>query len=137
MPAQYAPAKKEKQRLMIMEEMQTQIPDKDTKTWALILHLSVLSGLVVPMAGLIVPVVIYILKKDQLPGLAPHAHVVFNWLISVIIYAVISMILLLVGIGALLLAVLAILSLVFPIIGAVKASEGKLWVYPLSIKFFK
>lgn len=120
-----------------MDELETPIPDKDTTTWALILHLSVLSGLVVPMAGLIVPVVIYILKKDQLPGLRPHAHVVFNWLISVIIYAVISMILLLVGIGALLLAVLAILSLVFPIIGAVKASEGTVWVYPLSIKFFK
>lgn len=120
-----------------MDDLETPLPDKDTTTWALILHLSVLSGLVVPMAGLIVPVVIYILKKDQLPGLIPHAHVIFNWLISVIIYAVISMILLLVGIGALLLAVLAILSLVFPIIGAVKASEGQVWVYPLSIKFFK
>jgi uncharacterized Tic20 family protein len=120
-----------------MDEMETSIPDKDTTTWSLILHLSVLSGLVVPMAGLIVPVVIYILKKDQLPGLTPHAHVVFNWMISVIIYAVISFILMFVGIGVLLFFVLAILSLVFPIIGAIKASEGKVWVYPLSIKFFK
>ncbi|MFP4209399.1 MAG: DUF4870 domain-containing protein [Wenzhouxiangella sp.] len=121
----------------MIEELETQVSDKETRNWALILHLSVLSGLVVPMAGLIVPVVIYILKKDQLPGLTPHAHVVFNWLISVIIYAVVSMVLLLVGIGALLLAILAILSLVFPIIGAIKASEDKLWAYPLSIKFFK
>lgn len=120
-----------------MQEPVDQHPDKETNTWALILHLSVLSGLIVPMAGLIVPVVIFILKKDQIPGLVPHGHVVFNWLISVLIYAVISMVLLLIGIGALLLAVLAILSLVFPIIGAVKASEGKVWPYPLSIKFFK
>ena len=120
-----------------MQEPVIQQSDKDTNTWALILHLSVLSGLIIPMAGLIVPVVIFILKKDQLPGLTPHGHVVFNWLISVLIYAVISIILLIIGIGALLLAVLAILSLVFPIIGAVKASEGQVWVYPLSIKFFK
>lgn len=120
-----------------MEEMEPAAPNKETNTWALILHLSVLSGLVVPMAGLIVPVVIFILKKDQIPGLIPHGHVVFNWLISVVIYAIISFILLFVGIGALLLAVLAILSLVFPIIGAVKASEGQVWPYPLSIKFFK
>ncbi len=120
-----------------MEEMEPSAPNKETNTWALILHLSVLSGLVVPMAGLIVPVVIFILKKDQIPGLIPHGHVVFNWLISVVIYAIISFILLFVGIGALLLAVLAILSLVFPIIGAVKASEGQVWPYPLSIKFFK
>jgi len=112
-------------------------PDKETNTWALILHLSVLSGLVVPMAGLIVPVVIFFIKKDQLPGLVPHAHVVFNWMISVIIYAVISFILVFVGIGVLLILALAILSLVFPIIGAIKASEGNVWPYPLSIKFFK
>ncbi|HMA99211.1 MAG TPA: DUF4870 domain-containing protein [Wenzhouxiangella sp.] len=120
-----------------MEDFESRSPDKETTTWSLILHLSVLSGLVVPMAGLIVPVVIYILKKDQLPGLTPHAHVVFNWLISVIIYAVISLILMIIGIGVLLFMVLALLSLVFPIIGAVKASEGKVWAYPLSIKFFK
>ena len=120
-----------------MEEMEQPTPDKETTTWALILHLSVLSGLIVPMAGLIVPVVIFILKKDQIPGLVPHAHVVFNWMISVVIYALISFVLMFVGIGVLLILVLAILSLVFPIIGAVKASEGKVWTYPLSIKFFK
>ncbi len=120
-----------------MEEMEQPTPDKETTTWALILHLSVLSGLIVPMAGLIVPVVIFILKKDQIPGLVPHAHVVFNWMISVLIYALVSFILMFVGIGVLLILVLAILSLVFPIIGAVKASEGKVWPYPLSIKFFK
>ncbi|TVS10722.1 MAG: DUF4870 domain-containing protein [Wenzhouxiangella sp.] len=117
--------------------METQSPDKETRTWALILHLSVLSGLIVPMAGLIVPVVIFILKKDQIPGLTPHGYVVFNWMISVLIYALVSFILIFIGIGVLLILVLAILSLVFPIIGAVKASEGEVWSYPLSIKFFK
>ncbi|MEE4296132.1 MAG: DUF4870 domain-containing protein [Wenzhouxiangella sp.] len=120
-----------------MEDFDSPSTDKETRTWTLILHLSVLSGLVVPMAGLIVPVVIYLLKKDQIPSLTPHAHVVFNWLISAIIYAVISFILTFVGIGFLMLAVLALLSLVFPIIGAIKASEGTVWPYPLSIKFFK
>jgi hypothetical protein len=111
--------------------------DKDTNTWAMILHLSILSGLILPMAGLIVPIVIYVLKKDDLPGLRPHGHVVFNWMISAVIYAIISMILMIVGIGFLLLAALALVSLIFPIIGGVKASEGEVWPYPLSIKFFK
>ncbi len=120
-----------------MEDMDTPDANKDLRTWAIILHLSVLSGLAVPMAGLIVPVVIYLLKKDQLPALTPHAHVVFNWLISAIIYAVVSFILMVVGIGVLLLLALALLSLIFPIIGAIKASEGTVWPYPLSIQFFK
>ena len=119
-----------------MQDPVSQPPDKQTNTWALILHLSVLSGLVTALLGLIVPIIIYFLKKDELPGLTPHAHVVFNWIISVIIYAVVSSILVFIGIGVLLLIALAILSLVFPIIGAIKASEGEVWPYPLSIKFF-
>ncbi len=125
-----------------MEEQQTEQPnsapgDSETRNWAMALHLSLLSGLIVPLAGLIVPVVIYILKKDSLPGLVPHGHVVFNWIISALIYAVISLILVVVGIGVLLLAALAILSIIFPIIGGVKATEGEVWSYPLSIRIFK
>ncbi|MGY6553545.1 MAG: DUF4870 domain-containing protein [Wenzhouxiangella sp.] len=120
-----------------MQDPVTEQPEKETNTWALILHLSVLSGLIVPMAGLIVPVVIFLLKKDQLPGLVPHAYVIFNWMISALIYAVISIVLIIIGIGVLLLIAVGILSLVFPIIGAIKASEGEVWPYPLSIRFFK
>jgi len=118
-------------------ESGTSADEKETNTWAMILHLSMLSGLVVPLAGLVVPIVIYVLKKDSLPGLQPHGYVVFNWMISAIIYGIISLILIIVGIGFLLLAALGLVSLIFPIIGGVKASEGEVWPYPLSIKFFK
>jgi uncharacterized Tic20 family protein len=115
----------------------TSADDKETNNWAMILHLSMLSGLVVPLAGLVVPIVIYVLKKDSVPGLKPHGYVVFNWMISALIYAIISMILLIVVIGGFMLAALGLVSLIFPIIGGVKASEGEVWPYPLSIKFFK
>lgn len=112
-------------------------PEQETKTWAMILHLSLLSGLVVPMAGLIVPIIIYVIKKDSLPGLAPHANVVFNWMISAVIYAIVSIVLIFVLVGFLTLFAVAVLSIVFPIIGAIKASEGEVWPYPLSIPIFK
>lgn len=111
--------------------------DSETRNWAMVLHLSLLSGLVVPLAGLIVPIVIYVVKKDALPGLVPHGHVVFNWMISAILYGIVSVLLILVGIGVLLLVVLAIVSIIFPIIGGVKATEGEVWPYPLSIPVFK
>jgi hypothetical protein len=110
---------------------------KETRTWAMILHLSMLSGLIVPLAGLIVPIIIYILKKDELPGLVPHGYVVFNWMISAIIYAIICIILMIVVIGIPLLFALGLVSLIFPIVGGIKASDGEVWPYPLSIKFFK
>ena len=40
-------------------------------------------------------------------------------------------------VGFLLLPVLAVLGIVFPIIGAVKANNGEFWEYPLTIKFLK
>ena len=121
-----------------MEDPVSQHSDTETNNWSLILHLSVFSGFIVPILGLVVPIGIFLLKKDQLPGLVPHGHVVFNWMISAMIYAVISTLLIFAGgLGILLLIVLAILCVVFPIIGAVKASDGEVWPYPLSIRIFK
>lgn len=110
---------------------------KETNTWAMAMHLSLLAGFLVPLAGLIVPIVIYLLKKEQLPGLVAHGHVVFNWLVSLIVYALIGGLLTIVLIGVPILLALALVSLIFPVIGAIKASDGVVWRYPLSIEIFK
>lgn len=109
--------------------------EAQTRQWACFLHLSILTGYVVPLAGLVVPVVIWQLKKAELPGLDAHGKVVVNWIISSILYAVVSVVLVFVLIGIPMLVALGVLSVVFPIIGAVKANEGQVWKYPLSIPF--
>ena len=124
---------------MEQEPIETSVAgsDKETNTWAMVLHLSVLASFLLPLAGVVAPIVIYLIKKDSLPGLKPHAFVVFNWLLSALIYGIISLILTIVVIGALGLIAVAILTIIFPIIGGIKASDGEVWPYPLSIKFFK
>jgi uncharacterized Tic20 family protein len=101
------------------------------------LHLSLLSGFVVPLAGLVVPIVLWQVKKGELPGIDAHGKVVTNWIISLVIYAVACTLLILVIIGIPLLIALGIVGIVFPIVGGIKASNGQLWKYPLSIPFFK
>ena len=54
-----------------------------------------------------------------------------------LIYTLIAGILCLVLIGFVLLIVLWILNTVFVIIASIKASEGKLYRYPLTIRFIK
>jgi len=39
-------------------------------------------------------------------------------------------------VGFILIWVLGLLALIFPIIGAIKANDGEVWPYPLSIRFF-
>lgn len=105
------------------------------RLWATLLHLSLLAGFIVPIAGLVVPIVIYVLKKQELPGLEPHFNVVMNWILSLLIYGLVSAVLVVVLVGVVLLWLLAVLALVFPIIGAIKANDGVVWEYPLSIPF--
>lgn len=101
----------------------------------MLLHLSQLAGFIIPFAGLIAPILIWQLKKAEMPELDVHGKIIANWLISGLIYTVISGILVFLVIGFFLLAVLGILAVVFPIIGALKANEGRAWKYPLSISF--
>lgn len=108
--------------------------DQNTKTWAMILHFSVFAGYVVPMAGLIVPILIWQLKKQEMPELDSHGRMVANYLISLLIYSVACVVLMVVGIGILLALVLGLVSIIYPIIGGIKANSGELWSYPGVIK---
>jgi uncharacterized Tic20 family protein len=80
-----------------------------------------------------------------------HARVNLNWIFSAMIYNFaclllffisIPLMLIVVGFVTIFLAILGfitvgVLNLVFSIMAAVKANNGELWKYPLSIPFFK
>lgn len=118
--------------------------DRDFRLWAALLHLSLLAGFPLPLIGsVIVPVIIYILKKDDHPGLSEHFNVVMNWILSAIIYGAGAIVLAIVTFGLglplmmLVFGAIALLSLIFAIVGAIKANDGELWVYPLSIPILR
>ena len=111
--------------------------DEQTRQWAMILHLSLLAGFLIPLAGLVAPIIIWQVKKTELPGIDVHGKIAVNWIISALIYGAISAILVFLVIGILLLIVLSVLGIVFPIVGGIKASNGEVWKYPLSIPFLK
>ena len=73
--------------------------DEQTKQWAMFLHLSVLLSHVVPLAGIIAPIVIWQVKKDELPAIDVHGRNAVNFLISFFIYVMVSAILCVVLIG--------------------------------------
>lgn len=121
-----------------MQQMPTStLQTPEQRQMGMFLHLSQLASLVVPVAGIILPIVLWQTQKDKIPGIDAHGKMVVNWMISCLIYAVASVILMFVVIGFLTLFAVAIMGIVFPIIGAVKANNGELWEYPLTIKFLK
>lgn len=104
------------------------IPSSDEKTMALLSHILTL------VAALLAPLIIYIVKKDESKFVEAHAKESFNFQLTVIL---ICIGLFITVIGILLLWVVGLLSLVLVIVATIRASEGKLYKYPFSIKFIK
>jgi uncharacterized Tic20 family protein len=109
----------------------------DERTWALVTHLSALAGYAIPFGHVFGPLLVWILKRETLPAVDEHGKESLNFQLSCTIYAIVSLILVVVGIGILLLLAVAIFDLVFIIIAAVKAYNGEPYRYPLSIRFIK
>lgn len=105
--------------------------------YLMLMHLSLLSGFVIPLGGLILPLVMWLVNRDRFPLIDQHGKVIVNWMISYTIYTIIGAILSFVFIGVLLLVVLNVCAVVFVVMGSVKASRGQLWPYPLSINFLR
>ena len=107
--------------------------DRETNQWAMFIHFSILAGWVVPLAGLVIPILLWQLKKDELPGIVPHAHIVMNWILSSLVYGAICFVLTFVFIGVLGFVALAILTVAYALIGGIKANDGEVWPYPGTI----
>ncbi len=99
-------------------------------------HLSQLVTLVVGFGSLIVPLIIWATNKNRVQEMDQHGKNIINFQISLIIYFIICIpLILFLGLGLLGFLVLGIISVVFPIINAIKASHGETPKYPLSLNF--
>ncbi|MBN2652080.1 MAG: DUF4870 domain-containing protein [Spirochaetales bacterium] len=109
----------------------------DSKTYGMLMHFSQFFGMILPFAGLIIPILMWQMKKDSNQDIDQHGKNITNWIITVTIAGVISALLTFIFIGIPLLIAIAVLCIVFPIMGGLKAKEGIVWAYPLTIKFIK
>lgn len=112
----------------------------EERTWAVLTHviaggLNLITGGL--FAGLIGAIVIYLVFKDRGPFVRQHATTTLNFQITLIIAEIIGAILTLILIGWLILAAVWVVNIIFSIMGALAASGGKPYEYPLAIRFFK
>ncbi|SMO35018.1 DUF4870 domain-containing protein [Melghirimyces algeriensis] len=107
---------------------------EQVNNWAMLCHLIALSGLIIPTANILGPLVIWLLKKDEFPEVDQHGKESLNFQISITIYLIISSVLILLLIGLLLIPVISIAMIVFVIIASLKTKEGIPYRYPLSNK---
>ena len=118
--------------------MDTTEINKKERTWAMFAHLSSFLGWIgLPFANIIAPLVMWQLKKDEMPFGSGQAKECLNFQITMTIYAAISFVLCIVIIGFFALIALLIMDVIFTIIAAVKSNNGEPYKYPLTIRFIK
>ena len=101
-----------------------------------ITHLSQLLFCFTALGGLIVPLVLWATQKDKIYKMDEHGKRILNFQLSLIVFAFLCIpAIFLLGLGIIGLIVIGLLSIAFPIINAVKASNGETPTYPLSINF--
>ena len=87
-----------------------------------------------PLA-ILVPLIMWLLKRDESPFLDDHGREAINFQISWWIWGFISGVLVLVLVGILMLLVLSIAWVILMIIAAVRANSGEYYRYPMTIRF--
>jgi hypothetical protein len=104
------------------------------KTSGLIAHLGAGIGNFLGGWGIVVPLVILLIKKDESPFAARHAKESLNFQISMWAYFFVSIPLCLILVGFLGMIAFGILAIVMPIIAGIKANDGGEYRYPLTFR---
>lgn len=115
--------------------------ESEVRMWNMLCHLSALAGLLaIPFANVLGPLVVWQIKKNEIPSVETHGKAALNFQLTIAIACVVSIIagfvLFFACIGALFFFVgggIFLCGMIFAIIAGIKANEGKEYKYPYSL----
>lgn len=117
--------------------------DQQARTMGMLAHLAALAGYMIPFGNIVGPLLVWLIKKDEMPFVNDQGKESLNFQITVMGLVLICTAIgiatcgvgfvitgpLMVGIG--------IVALVFSIIAAVKANDGVYFRYPFNLRFIR
>jgi len=109
----------------------------DARQWGLFTHLSSLIGFVIPFGNVLGPLILWQVKKNEMPFIDDQGKEALNFNITVAIAAIASGLLMFVLVGFLLLPIVGIAWLVLTVIAAIKANNGEAYRYPFALRLVK
>ena len=109
---------------------------KENQQLIVFMHLSQLFNLFSGILGFLVPLFIWQSKKTEVYELDIHGKAIVNFQISIFIIGIFCIpLIFLLGIGLIGIYLLLLISLIFPVINAIRASAGSLPNYPKIFRF--
>ena len=118
--------------------METYSAMREDRQMLMIMHLSQLLDFVTGIGGFIVPLILWVTQKDKIQDMDEQGKEIINFQISLFIYSIVCIpLIFLFGLGFVFLILVGILGLIFPIINAIKASNGEPTNYPMTIRIIQ
>lgn len=133
--------------------------EQNVRTWSMLCHLSALAGLFFPLGTVIGPLLVWQIKKNDLPEIDPHGKDSVNFQLTILIINVIATIVIfsVLGFGfgfghlwrspfyflgggfglGIILVIINLLSWVLAIVAGIKANNGETYRYPFAIRFIR
>jgi len=112
-------------------------PSPEERQWAMFAHLSALIGFVIPFGTIIGPLVVWQMKKNEMPFVAEQGVEALNFQITVAIAFLVAALLSVILIGFLLMPIIGIAALVLTIIAGIQANQGNHYQYPIVWRLVK
>ena len=112
-------------------------PTKDERTWGMLCHFSAFIGFIFPIGNILAPLIIWLIKKEEMPFVQDQGKEVINFQISITIYFIISAFLCIILIGIPIIIGLGIFDFIITIIAAISSNDGKLYRYPINLRLIK
>jgi uncharacterized Tic20 family protein len=119
-------------------------PESQARTWNMLCHLSALAGFIIPFGNMLGPLLVWQIKKNEIPSVNVHGKAALNFQITVTLAAfigvVVAVILSFFCVGFLLIPLVVLIGLaglVFAIIAGIKANNGEDYKYPFSLNLVK
>jgi uncharacterized protein len=110
-------------------------PDQE-RLWAMLAHL--LSFVAAYLfLGFVAPLVVMLVFGPRSAYVRAHAVESLNFNLSWLLYAIVAVILIVIGIGILILIALGIAYVVLIVIASIRANNGEFFRYPLTIRFVR
>jgi len=106
-------------------------PGREERQWAMLCHMSAMLMYVTVIGGFVAPLVIWLLKRDEMPFVADQGRETLNFQITTLLALVVGGCLAIVLIGFVIIGVVLLFHFIVTIIAAVKTSEGVVYRYPI------
>lgn len=117
--------------------------EKHARTWGMFCHLSGLAGCFLPwIAHLAGPLLVWLVKRNDHPAIDANGKEALNFQISMALYSALGCLLLAVTVVGILaipffLGVLYVLNIIGAVVGAIRASDGRFFRFPLILRFVR